>query len=520
MKTQMRRSVSIILVLTMFFTILMPAYAEKSEPIGKDDFVHKLGANVNAHWQSSHKTLMIYGDGKIENTKWQALAQLFDPANFTRGGAWVKNDDFTIIFADKTVRFPDETMIEQYGFFEDFDGEIRFAENMDTSNVKDMSRMFSGTAKADPNVAAWNTSNVEKMTAMFAQSYAADPDVSRWDVSRVQDLSQMFYNAKKAKPNVSEWQPVRLQKMQAMFSGASKMVEIDLSKWDRLKDISASGAFLNLPNLKYLTFQGLVFREGEIGLNDFAGPYIVERLDGGAKIETIENPTQGYSFVSNVPYRVSMLCMVRFDSDGGSEVAPARVVYGKKVAEPKTPTRLGYRFVRWELGGVKFDFDTLIKDNILLKAVWTSDGTILPPPPEDMVEIKAVLRVGSDILEKSVNGKKTEIMMDAKPFIEKGRIMLPLRYVAEALEMGVGWDHQAKIVILKDKKNEVVIPTNSLQVIVNGKIYYSDVKPVILYGRTFLSLSNIAKPLGLEHGKTILWDNDTKTATFIRSIEK
>ena len=38
---------------------------------------------------------------------------------------------------------------------------------------------------------------------------------------------------------------------------------------------------------------------------------------------------------------------VRFDSRGGSEIAPQRLRYGESVSEPTAPTREGYVFCGW-----------------------------------------------------------------------------------------------------------------------------------------------------------------------------
>lgn len=67
---------------------------------------------------------------------------------------------------------------------------------------------------------------------------------------------------------------------------------------------------------------------------------------------------------------------VKFDSDGGSDVAPAIVEYGKTVTKPTDPVKDGFFFAGWytdkELTK-KFNFDTEIKSNITLFAKWSSN---------------------------------------------------------------------------------------------------------------------------------------------------
>lgn len=50
----------------------------------------------------------------------------------------------------------------------------------------------------------------------------------------------------------------------------------------------------------------------------------------------------------------------------------------------------------------------------------------------------------------TVNGEK--VVLESPPFItEKGRTMVPLRFVAEALDIRVGWDSNTKTVYVLDK---------------------------------------------------------------------
>ena len=62
--------------------------------------------------------------------------------------------------------------------------------------------------------------------------------------------------------------------------------------------------------------------------------------------------------------------VVTFNSDGGSTIKSQKVSEGNKVKKPANPTKKGYTFVEWQLDGEKFDFNTLVVENITLKAVW------------------------------------------------------------------------------------------------------------------------------------------------------
>ena len=95
-----------------------------------------------------------------------------------------------------------------------------------------------------------------------------------------------------------------------------------------------------------------------------------------------------------------------------------------------------------------------------------------------------------------------------------------IRFVAEALGMGVTWDKNTRTVIIEDLLFRVEIPIDTNKIIVNGEPYISDVKPEIVDGRTIMPVANIARALGLKDGQDIFWDNATKQVTIIRTISR
>ncbi|WP_209019083.1 stalk domain-containing protein, partial [Peptoniphilus raoultii] len=139
------------------------------------------------------------------------------------------------------------------------------------------------------------------------------------------------------------------------------------------------------------------------------------------------------------------------------------------------------------------------------RSYWTysygpSSTTKVTVAKSNLVKLEAKLVIGSKELIKSVDGVEQKVFMDIAPFIEKDRTMLPIRFVAEALGFNVQWDNENRTVILIDKENVVKIPVDTNQIIVNGKVYESDVKPVIRNDRTMLPIANIARALGLKDG--------------------
>lgn len=62
---------------------------------------------------------------------------------------------------------------------------------------------------------------------------------------------------------------------------------------------------------------------------------------------------------------------VNFDSDGGSVVAPQKILRGQKATAPAAPAKVGFVFGNWTVGGAAFDFTAPITSDTTLRAAWT-----------------------------------------------------------------------------------------------------------------------------------------------------
>lgn len=69
---------------------------------------------------------------------------------------------------------------------------------------------------------------------------------------------------------------------------------------------------------------------------------------------------------------------VTFDTQGGTPVASQTVTENGTVTRPSDPTRDGYTFKGWTLGGQPYDFGTPVAGNLTLTAVWAENT---PPAP-------------------------------------------------------------------------------------------------------------------------------------------
>ena len=67
----------------------------------------------------------------------------------------------------------------------------------------------------------------------------------------------------------------------------------------------------------------------------------------------------------------------------------AMQVVKDKASAPDTPVKSGYRFVGWYSGDAKWDFDTLVTENLTLTAKWEKIHTSAPSAPRYDVAVSA-----------------------------------------------------------------------------------------------------------------------------------
>ncbi len=142
---------------------------------------------------------------------------------------------------------------------------IHFSGNFDTSNVKNMKKMFFNCMELKSlDVSNWDTSNVTNMTGTFDQCESlVTLDLSRWDVSSVTNLYGTFaYCISLANLDVSTWDTSRVTNMEATFSQCYSLTSLDLSGW-KTSNVTTMESMFNMviskgmtSSLKYLDLSG------------------------------------------------------------------------------------------------------------------------------------------------------------------------------------------------------------------------------------------------------------------------
>lgn len=94
-----------------------------------------------------------------------------------------------------------------------------------------------------------------------------------------------------------------------------------------------------------------------------------------------------------------------------------------------------------------------------------------------------------------------EVVLDQPPIIENGRTLVPLRFIGEALGAFVDWNPADNTVSFVLEDNNIVLKIGSINAIVNGKDYKLDVPPKILpSGRVVVPIRFIGEAIGAKVG--------------------
>lgn len=114
-----------------------------------------------------------------------------------------------------------------------------------TSNVKTMSYMFYQANSFNSYVSygskGFDTSNVIDMTAMFSHATVFNKSLHTFDVSSVVNMSYMFSGAKAFNANLDDWNTSNVTSMRSMFYNANSLNR-DISNWNVCK-VSDSRSF-------------------------------------------------------------------------------------------------------------------------------------------------------------------------------------------------------------------------------------------------------------------------------------
>lgn len=126
--------------------------------------------------------------------------------------------------------------------------------------------------------------------------------------------------------------------------------------------------------------------------------------------------------------------------------------------------------------------------------------------------VKIISPSPSSDIKIIVNGE--ELSSPVKPPNIEGRLLVPFRAIAEAINIDVDWDGEKRQVIAKGDGIEVIFTIDRPETLVNGVIEQVTPHPFIIDGHTVIPLRFFSETFKADVG----WDNDTRIASVDRSL--
>ena len=124
----------------------------------------------------------------------------------------------------------------------------------------------------------------------------------------------------------------------------------------------------------------------------------------------------------------------------------------------------------------------------------------------------SIQTVSAASVHVTLNGK--QLSFDTPPYIENGRVLVPMRGVLESLGYSVHWvEHTRSVLAMKDGMN-ISLPLNNKTVTVNDEQVSVDVPAQLHDSRTFVPLRFLAEYSGAD----VQWD-ETSSTVLIHSAE-
>lgn len=99
-----------------------------------------------------------------------------------------------------------------------------------------------------------------------------------------------------------------------------------------------------------------------------------------------------------------------------------------------------------------------------------------------------------------------------EPYMEAGRVLVPMRGVFEHLGVALRWDAKSRSVVAQLGERSIVLPLNSTNALVNGKETQLDVPARITRGRTMVPLRFLAESLMA----SVRWIPGAKTVQIVK----
>lgn len=114
----------------------------------------------------------------------------------------------------------------------------------------------------------------------------------------------------------------------------------------------------------------------------------------------------------------------------------------------------------------------------------------------------------------TVNGKQVPLS-DSVPYLdsESGRVMVPIRFVAEHMGAAVNWNESAQQATIVLNSRQITLTIGQKTAYVNWQPYQLETAPVLRNGRTYVPVRFVGEALGAN----LYWHENTKTVEIVQN---
>ena len=122
--------------------------------------------------------------------------------------------------------------------------------DINVSDITDMSELFMNMDICNIDISGWDVSNVHTAYNMFYGCRNFNCDLSKWNVSNLVSAPRMFYDCSEFNSDLSSWNVGRLKNGQGMFYNCFEL-NCDLEKWNLDKEtVNIGQMFFHCHTLK------------------------------------------------------------------------------------------------------------------------------------------------------------------------------------------------------------------------------------------------------------------------------
>ncbi|MEY3498630.1 MAG: hypothetical protein RL308_299 [Bacteroidota bacterium] len=186
--------------------------------------------------------------------EWFAIVDNTTKSNITDYAINGKSTYFTPTGSSTPIPFDNIVTTLVTDMFKMFNNATNFNQpigSWDVSNVTTMSNMFNFAFAFNQPIGSWNVSKVTSMSYLFYYAYAFNQPIGSWNVSKVTNMIAMFLNANTFNQPIGSWDVSQVTRMDYLFSIATAFNQ-PIGSWDTsnvtdMKDMFQNAKVFNQP---------------------------------------------------------------------------------------------------------------------------------------------------------------------------------------------------------------------------------------------------------------------------------